>query len=163
MSYSASLLAVTHILMLTGMAFGQEPTVAEENSSARTNSIASLLQSVDVSDIVQIVGELRKAGETMNSFAESFKEASVVAAEAADSTSQNLAAIGGEFDPFGFKTAFRTIQQQNAIIQAQSKIIMELQQKEIRRLKQQNQPTKRQERHSRRRKQSKPEESRLRK
>jgi hypothetical protein len=81
--------------------------------------------------------ELRKAGESLERFGESVHKVSTTAAEAAGSTSQNLAALGGEFDPFGFKTAFQTIQQQNLIIQAQSQTIIAMQRKEIRRLERQ--------------------------
>ena len=103
--------------------------------------------------MLQMAVELRKASESLERFGSSLTDVSAVAATAANSTSQNLAAIGGEFDPFGFKTAFETIQQQNAVIQAQSQLIIELQQQEIRRLEtatKENRIAKRPERQSRR-------------
>lgn len=155
MSTNASVLVVANILMLTGMAFGQEPAGEDDGKEdVGTTNVAGLLQFLNANDILRIATELRKASESMKSFGESLNDVSTVAAEAAGATSKNLAAIGGEFDPFGFKTAFKTIQQQNAIIQAQSQIIMELQQKEIRRLQQENKSAKRPKRSPRKRNRS---------
>ena len=59
---------------------------------------------------------------------------------------ENLSRLSSEFDPFGYKTAFLTIQEQNEVIQRQQQLIQELQQREIDRLQQElkvaKQPTK---------------------
>lgn len=152
MSTKLFVLVMTGILMLTEVTSAQEPGGADNNSEKPgTTNLAGLLPSVDFKTMLQIASDLRKASESLSRFGESLKDATRIAAEASGSTSENLAAIGGEFDPFGFKTAFLTIQQQNAIIQAQSRMIIELQQKEIRRLKQKSKTSTRPKRQSRRR------------
>lgn len=136
MTTRSFLFALTQMLLLSTVACGQDEagSKAAPTRSVGT-SIADLLQSVGNSDILQTATELRQAAESLAVFGDSLQQVSSDAAKAADSTSQNLAAIGGQFDPFGFKTAFLTIQQQNAIIQDQSRMIIKLQQAEIRRLK----------------------------
>lgn len=155
MSTNVSVLALANILVLIGTAFGQEPAGADDGKKhVGAPSVSDLLQRAKIDDIVLIATELRKASDSMKSFGESLNDVSVVTAEAAGTTSKHLAAIGGEFDPFGFKKAFETIQKQNAIIQAQSQMIIELQQKEIRRLQKENKMLKQPQRQSRKRKPS---------
>ena len=155
MSPRTSTLVLFSILSVTRITCGQETIVGnDDNAKGSTPGVADLLQFVNVSDMLQIAVELRKTSESLERFGKSMQSVSSVAAKAASSTSQNLAAIGGEFDPFGFKTAFETIQQQNDTIQAQHQIIVEMQQKEIRRLEQKNRSEKRSKRPSRRKKPS---------
>lgn len=136
MTTRSLMFALAQFVLLSTVTCGQDEagSKAAPTRSAAT-SIADLLQSVGTSDILQTATELRQAAESLAMFGDSLQQVSSDAAQAADSTSQNLAAIGGQFDPFGFKTAFLTIQQQNAIIQDQSRMIIQLQQEEIRRLK----------------------------
>ena len=49
-------------------------------------------------------------------------------------TSDHISRISSEFDPFGYKTAFRTVQAQNEVIERQQQLIQKLQQQEIDRL-----------------------------
>lgn len=148
---NSSMLFVASILLLTSTTSGQDPAAADtgDRDVSRTN-IAEQFLPFGVGDMLQMAVELRKAGESLERFGESLNNVSTIAAEAAGSTSQNLAAIGGEFDPFGYKTAFQTIQQQNVVIQAQSQMIIQMQRKEIRRLEQQTSSTHRPKRRSRR-------------
>jgi hypothetical protein len=46
--------------------------------------------------------------------------------------------MSSEFDPFGYKTAFRTIGHQAEMLQAERKIIQALQEREIERLRSEN-------------------------
>ncbi len=155
MSTNVLVLVMANLLMLVGMASGQEPAgAADGKKDVGATGVSGLLQHANIDDIVLIATELRKASDSMKSFGESLNEISVVTAEAAGTTSKHLAAIGGEFDPFGFKAAFETIQKQNAIIQAQSQMIIELQQRKIRRLRKENKLLKQPKRESRKRKTS---------
>ena len=55
-----------------------------------------------------------------------------------EALSSALAEMSREFDPFGYKTAFRTIGEQNRIIQQQAEVIQRLQQREIEPLQREN-------------------------
>lgn len=57
---------------------------------------------------------------------------------AAEIGGRSLARMSSEFDPFGYKTAFRVVNRQNAIIEAQSRQIRLLLQQENRRLAKEN-------------------------
>ena len=152
MSMKLMTLVVAQIL-LTSVTLGQEPlgaTVDQEKSEI--SSLAGLLQTVGMADMLQIAGDLRKSSESLERFGDSISRVFSVAADAANTTSQNMADTSEGFDPFGFKTAFETIQQQNAIIQEQSKLIQDLQQKEIDRLEQRQESDLKSKRESRRKK-----------
>ena len=151
MSMKLTALVVAQIL-LTNVSLGQEPLNADDGKKNEISSLAELLQSVGINDMLQIVGDLRKSSESLERFGASFSQVSSVAADAANTTSQNMAEMSEGFDPFGFKTAFETIQQQNAIIQEQSKLIQNLQQKEIDRLEQRQESDLKSKRESRRKK-----------
>lgn len=128
------LLSVFVFVMPSGRCGGQE-TESSRGPAPKTQGVPSA--PLNLSDVLQSAAELRQAAESLERFGESMVKVSTVAERSAVTTSQNLAAIGGEFDPFGFKTAFLTIQQQNTIIQAQHEMIIKLQQQEIQRLRQQ--------------------------
>lgn len=73
--------------------------------------------------MAQAASDLNQAGQAFDRFGDSLE---VLA--------QSLADMSRGFDPFGYKTAFETIGQQNEIIQEQQQLIRELQQREIERL-----------------------------
>jgi len=148
-SGSLFLLVALSIPAMAITACGQNAAPDEKADGAV--DVSDVLTSVGASDMLQTAIEIRKASESLERFGESLEEISTVAGEAADSTTRNLAAVGGEFDPFGFQAAFETIQQQNAIIQAQHRLIIDLQQQEIRRLKAELAQSKPMRRRSRRR------------
>lgn len=138
------------VVLLSGLSLGDEPPAASlKTKAAPPVSLLGRLPLNGVGEMLQTATELRKAGESMERFGESLERVSAVVEKTASSTSSNLAAIGGEFDPFGFKTAFETIQQQNEIIQAQHQMIIALQQQEIQRLQKASTPKKRRARRSR--------------
>ncbi len=68
--------------------------------------------------------------------------------------------MSSEFDPFGYKTAFRTVGQQAEMIQQQRKIIQALQEREIERLQSQNRKLKKELQKLRQRKKSRNGDSR---
>jgi hypothetical protein len=138
-------------ILLTNVSCGQESKVANKVTEAvDVSSVSGLLKSVSITDVLQISGDLRKSSESLEKFGESMKQVSTAVGKAASTTSENMAAMSAEFDPFGFKTAFKTIQLQNAIIERQSQLIQELQQKEILRLQQDSDTQDRPKRRSRR-------------
>jgi len=82
-------------------------------------------------DMAQAAGDLRKAGEAFERFANT-------AEGLVETIAESLATMSSEFDPFGYKTAFRTVGQQTEMIQKQGKIIQALQEREIERLRKEN-------------------------
>lgn len=122
-------------VMGTSGSHGQDTQIAAP--PVNNGKGGSLSSALSLGDMLQSATELRQAAECLERFGDSMVKVSAVAERSVVSGSENLAAIGGEFDPFGFKTAFQTIQQQNEIIQAQHQMIIELQQQEIQRLRQQ--------------------------
>src|SRR6056297_3665320 len=135
MSKQVLRLLLSVAVMGTSGSHGQETQIAAPPVTDGKGS--SLSSALSLGDMLQSATELRQAAESLERFGDSMVKVSAVAERSVVSGSENLAAIGGEFDPFGFKTAFQTIQQQNEIIQAQHQMIIELQQQEIRRLRQQ--------------------------
>ena len=96
-------------------------------------------------DMAQAATDLRKAGEAFERFANS-------ADGLIETICESLATMSSEFDPFGYKTAFRTVGQQAEIIQQQAKIIQALQEREIERLRNENRKLKRESQKQRQRK-----------
>lgn len=84
-----------------------------------------------IGEMAQTAADLRKAAEAFERLGNSI--GSIV-----ETTAKSLAAMSSEFDPFGYKTAFRTVGQQTQIIQQQSEMIRELQEREIKRLRSEN-------------------------
>ena len=96
-------------------------------------------------DMAQAAADLRKAGEAFERFANS-------ADGLVETITESLATMSSEFDPFGYKTAFRTVGQQAEMIQQQGKIIQALQEQEIKRLRNENRKLKRESKKHRQRK-----------
>jgi hypothetical protein len=82
-------------------------------------------------EMAQAAADLHKAGEAFARFAKSLDSF-------AESIGGSLATMSSEFDPFGYKTAFRTIGRQAEMLQAEREIIRALQQREIERLQSEN-------------------------
>lgn len=80
-----------------------------------------------IGEMTEAAGDLRKAAESLGRLGKALGE-----------FAQSLATMSSEFDPFGYKTAFRTMGQQTQIIQQQSEVIRELQEREIERLQREN-------------------------
>ncbi len=84
------------------------------------------------------VGEIAKAAADLRAATESVEKIldrpdGIVAVIA-----ESLATMSSEFDPFGYKTAFRTVAQQSEMLQSQRDIIHELQERELERLRNEN-------------------------
>jgi hypothetical protein len=86
-------------------------------------------------DLARAANDFRLGSEALDRAAASLVRVNVRLAEAMEKVSQNVAATSSGFDPFGFKTAFETIQRQNEIVREQSATIRKLQQQEIKRLR----------------------------
>lgn len=91
---------------------------------------------------LEAAGELLRLGSGLGRAPTDLRVAGEAAERAAgllagplDSIAQALATMSSEFDPFGYKTAFRTIGQQAEIIERQQATIQELQEREILRLR----------------------------
>jgi hypothetical protein len=84
-----------------------------------------------IGELAQAAADLRKAGEAFERFA-------MLLDSLAESIAKSLATMSSEFDPFGYKTAFRTIGRQTEMLQAQRDIIQAFQQREIDRLQSEN-------------------------
>ena len=84
-----------------------------------------------VNEMAQAAADLRNAGEAFERFAQALN--GVV-----ETIAKSLAAMSSEFDPLGYKTAFRTLGQQAAMLQQQRDTIQALQAQEIERLQHEN-------------------------
>jgi hypothetical protein len=100
-----------------------------------------------IGEMAEAAADLRKAAEALERFANS--PGGLVGRIA-----KSLATMSSEFDPFGYKTAFRTVGQQAEMIQQQRKIIQALQEREIERLQSQNRKLKKELQKLRQRKES---------
>ena len=107
------------------------PTCAEEPSGDPTKAPSAQDSLFRIGEVAQAAADLRKAGEAFERFAKSLDSL-------AESIAKSLATMSSEFDPFGYKTAFRTIGHQAEMLQAQRNIIHTLQQREIDRLQSEN-------------------------
>ena len=108
----------------------QEPPESPAESASAPSSLFRL------TGMAQSAGDLRKAGEAFERFAKSLDRLTA-------SLGKSLATMSSEFDPFGFKTGFRTIGRQSEMLREQSDIIQSLQQREIDRLQRENQELRR--------------------
>ena len=150
LSRSVAVVAAPFLLLL-----GHHPAAAQEAVKKPANSAAptGISDLFGVGGMAQAASDLRKAGEAFERFGTTLDGVTTTIAE-------SLATMSSEFDPFGYKTAFRTIGQQTEIIQRQSKLIQDLQQQEIDRLRLENQTLKKQPRQGkpqqRKRRQRKP-------
>jgi len=100
-----------------------------------------------IGEMAQAAADLRSACEALERFANSPNGL-------VESVAKSLARMSSEFDPFGYKTAFRTVGRQAEMIQQQRKIIRALQEREIERLRSENRDLKRELQELRQRKRS---------
>ncbi len=130
-------LLIIPILFAVNIARSQEPEKSLVKRPETALSLSNLVSSYGITEMAQMAGDLRAAAESMDRFGESMAAVSEDASSATQGATQNLAAIGGEFDPLGLKAAFQTIQQQNEIIQQQHETIMKLQNEQLQTLRRQ--------------------------
>ena len=118
--------------------FAVHSSCAEEPPKDRAKSSAQPATGgiFRIGEMAQAAGDLRKAGEAFERFANSLDGLGGVIAE-------SLATMSSEFDPFGYKTAFRTVGQQAETIQQQHNTIQALQEREIERLRSETRKLKR--------------------
>jgi len=126
-----SLLLVVRSLSADEPLFPEEPKA----ESAESPGAAEAKNSFGVNDVAQAAADLRKAGEAFERCADSLSQT-------AESIAASLATMSSEFDPFGYKTAFRTLGEQSEMLRQQREIIQALQEREIHRLRRENQALK---------------------
>ena len=86
-------------------------------------------------DMVQAAGEFRKAAEALERVGGMLEGIISTLSESMVESSRNLAVMSDSFDPFGFKTAFKTIREQGQTIQRLQKAEIRRLKKECRRMK----------------------------
>jgi hypothetical protein len=127
-----ALIVAVGIALLSGQAAYCEPHPDQNGGQALSGSVFGALVG---GDVVRAADDFRKGSEALDRFGASLARIDSHIAAAAVNVSENLAAMSTGFDPFGFKTAFQTIQRQNEIVREQSATIQKLQQQEIKRLR----------------------------
>ncbi len=95
-------------------------------------------------DMAQAAGDFRKAAEVLERFGVMLKGIASTLSEGLLASSKNHAVMSDSFDPFGFKTAFKTIREQG-------QTIVRLQEAEIRRLRRECRKMKKRDRRNRKR------------
>ncbi len=147
--FSRTVSFVLGLLLLTfsfQVCSAQEPPQEPQSAPSIFNAITRL------DEMAQAAGDLRVAGEAFERFANSLSRV-------AESIAKSLATMSSEFDPFGFKTGFRTVGQQSAMLQQQRELIQALQEREIERLRAANRKLKQRIEKLRQRKPSHPGDS----
>lgn len=127
-----------------GLATGQEkigsdvrqepPGLLSRLTAPPEKAAGGLLQAFDIGEMAKAADNLKQAADSLQQFGNSMQVIAPIVSDAMTTTSDNMARMTAEFDPFGFKTSFLTIQRQNEIIQQQNELIQELLRKEIERL-----------------------------
>jgi len=115
-------IAVIVFLSNAASAQGASDEVSSDGSAGKVFSMSG------VGDMVQAAGDFRKAAEALERFGGMLEGIVSALSEGLVESSRNHAAMSDSFDPFGFKTAFKTIREQGQTIQR-------LQKAEIRRLR----------------------------
>jgi hypothetical protein len=106
-------------------------TASAQGISDKASSDASagnVFNMSSVGDMVKAAADFRKAAEALERFGGMLKEIVPTISKGLEESSRNHAVMSDSFDPFGFKTAFKTIREQGRTIQR-------LQKAEIRRLR----------------------------
>lgn len=122
-----SLAVLCAVLLVVGNSLADEtpPSQPAPKSNAGTTG-----NPLSLASMAQVAGDLRKASEVIERLGLSL--------DVIVSLGNSLATMSSEFDPFGYKTAFRTIGQQNQTIQSLQQTIQDLQSREIERLRAEN-------------------------
>ena len=118
------LISITVIMSLSYVtsAQGASEKVSSNGSAGKVFNMSG------AGDMVQAAGDFWKAAEALERFGGMLEGIVSTLSEGLAESSRNHAAMSDSFDPFGFKTAFKTIREQGQTIQ-------KLQKAEIRRLK----------------------------
>lgn len=110
-------------------------TLGEESPAQEHSLSPAPLAVPDIANMLRATHDLRLASEALAQFGKSLEQITPKVAEATVATSREMSAMSAAFDPFGFKTSYQVISEQNKIIREQNEIIRQLQQAEIVRLK----------------------------
>ncbi len=118
------LISIAVIVFLSNAALAQRASdkVSSDGPAGKVFSMSG------VGDMVQAAGDFRKAAEALERFGGMLEGIVLALSEGLVESSRNHAGMSDSFDPFGFKTAFKTIREQGQTIQR-------LQKAEIRRLR----------------------------
>ncbi|MCA9219757.1 MAG: hypothetical protein KDA71_05480 [Planctomycetales bacterium] len=92
-----------------------------------------LLGGMNLQEMGQAAADLRAAAEAFERFGDSLNGTADRVATAIENTSRHHAEMSRDFDPFGYKAAFQTIQRQNEMIEKLYRL-------ELRRLKHERRP-----------------------
>ncbi len=125
------LTSIVVIIFLSNTAPAQ--VVSKEVSSDSSGEKA--LSMFGVGDMVQAAGDFQKASEALERFGGIFEGIVEVLSESIAEISRNHAEMSESFDPFGFKTAFKTIREQGQTIQRLQKAEIQRLRKECREMK----------------------------
>jgi hypothetical protein len=123
----------------------ETPLRAQENSQPEPPANKPQQKAINLSELLELgtakavelvqgASDLKKAAEASQRSLDSLERIMPSLSPLVLGTTENLSRLSSEFDPFGYKTAFRTVQSQNEVIQRQQQLIQELQQREIDRL-----------------------------
>ncbi len=115
-------IALIMFLSYAASAQGVSEKVSSDGPEGKVFNMSS------VGDMVKAAGDFRKAAEALERFGAMLTGIVSTLSEGLEVTSRNHAVMSDSFDPFGFKTAFKTIREQSQTIQR-------LQKAEIRRLR----------------------------
>src|SRR5690606_16246478 len=118
------LLAILCVALLNSRAQAQQPPAQDRPTGPPPLALP------DVGKMMKATNDLRIASEALVQFGKSLEKITPVVAQASVATSHEMAMMSDGFDPFGFKTSYRAIHEQNKIIQEQNEIIRQLQQAE---------------------------------
>ena len=139
---SALLLAATLLLTLNSIGRAQTP----QPTPTLSNPFAGL-------------GNMAEAAKDLRGAGEAFERVAKIAERIAEPVAAALASISSEFDPFGYKTAFRLVGEQSEMLQRQRDTIRELQEREILRLESQAKKLKKRLKNQRKKRQAKSKRS----
>jgi len=113
------------VIMFLSNAAAAQGSSEEPSSDASAGKVFSMS---GMGDMVRAAGDFRKATEALERLGGMLEGIVATLSKGLVESSRNNAAMSDSFDPFGFKTAFKTIREQG-------KTIQKLQKAEIRRLK----------------------------
>lgn len=103
---------------LAAIAVVSSPVLAAESSAPKEVRKPSLMSLLGGNDVVEAAKDLRVAAETFERVIPSLERITSNLAEAFVVTSTSGAKMSEGFDPFGYKAAFQTIQQQQATVRS---------------------------------------------
>lgn len=138
------LVSIGFVMFLSNAAWGDvgSEEVSSDGSGGKAFSMFG------VGEMARAAGDFRKAAEALERFGGMLEGIVSKLSNGLAESSRNHAAMSDSFDPFGFKTAFKTIREQGQTIQR-------LQKAEIRRLRKECRQKKRLDRHGRKRRKRK--------